>query len=30
MERGAHLFRVHDVDAAWQAVKVLDRIGRVE
>ena len=23
MERGAQLFRVHDVDAAWQAVKVL-------
>ena len=23
MERGAQMFRVHDVDAAWQAVKVL-------
>lgn len=23
MERGAQIFRVHDVDAAWQAVKVL-------
>jgi dihydropteroate synthase len=24
MDRGAQIFRVHDVDAAWQAVKVLD------
>lgn len=24
MERGAQIFRVHDVEAAWQAVKVLD------
>jgi dihydropteroate synthase len=23
MERGAQIFRVHDVDAAWQALKVL-------
>lgn len=26
MDRGAQLFRVHHVDAAWQAVAVLDRI----
>ena len=24
MARGAQIFRVHDVEAAWQAVKVLD------
>jgi dihydropteroate synthase len=23
MKRGGHVFRVHDADAAWQAVKVL-------
>lgn len=28
MERGAQLFRVHDVEAAWQAVKVLDGLRR--
>jgi dihydropteroate synthase len=27
MERGAQIFRVHDVDAAWQAVKVLHALG---
>jgi dihydropteroate synthase len=27
MERGAQIFRVHNVDAAWQAVKVLDGMG---
>jgi dihydropteroate synthase len=27
MARGAQVFRVHDVDAAWQAVKVLDGLG---
>lgn len=27
MARGAQIFRVHDVDAAWQAVKVLDGLG---
>ena len=27
MARGAQMFRVHDVDAAWQAVKVLDGMG---
>ncbi len=26
MARGAQIFRVHDVDAAWQAIKVLDGI----
>ncbi|MEO7098326.1 MAG: dihydropteroate synthase [Luteolibacter sp.] len=26
MNRGAQIFRVHQVEAAWQAVKVLDRI----
>jgi len=26
MKRGAQIFRVHDVDAAWQGVKVLDGI----
>ena len=28
MEQCAHFFRVHDVDAAWQAVKVLDVVSR--
>lgn len=27
MRRGAQMFRVHQVDAAWQAVKVLDGVG---
>jgi len=27
MQRGAQVFRVHDVDAAWQAVKVLHGVG---
>ena len=27
MARGAQIFRVHDVDAAWQTVKVLDGMG---
>ena len=27
MVRGAQIFRVHDVNAAWQAVKVLDGMG---
>ena len=27
MKRGAQMFRVHHVDAAWQAVKVLDGVG---
>jgi dihydropteroate synthase len=27
MARGAMMFRVHNVDAAWQAVKVLDGLG---
>lgn len=27
MERGAQMFRVHDVDATWQAVKVLEGLG---
>lgn len=27
MARGASVFRVHDADAAWQAVKALDAIG---
>lgn len=27
MARGAEIFRVHDVDAAWQAVKVLHGLG---
>ncbi len=27
MARGAQIFRVHDVNAAWQAVKVLDALG---
>lgn len=26
MSRGAHIFRVHDVEAAWQAVKMLDAV----
>ena len=26
MARGAEIFRVHDVEAAWQAVKVLDGV----
>lgn len=29
MERGAHIFRVHNVAAAWQAVKVLWELERV-
>lgn len=28
MNRGAQIFRVHDVEAAWQAVKMLDAVGR--
>ncbi len=27
MKRGAQMFRVHNVEAAWQAVKVLDGVG---
>jgi dihydropteroate synthase len=27
MTRGGHIFRVHEVQAAWQAVKVLDALG---
>lgn len=30
MQRGAQVFRVHDVDAAWQAVKVLHGVGLAE
>jgi dihydropteroate synthase len=26
MARGAEIFRVHHVEAAWQAIKVLDAI----
>ena len=28
MTRGGQIFRVHDVEAAWQAIKVLDEISR--
>ena len=28
LRRGAHLFRVHDVDATWQALRVLDPVVR--
>jgi dihydropteroate synthase len=28
MSRGAQIFRVHHVEAAWQTVKVLDRMGK--
>jgi len=26
MRRGAQMFRVHHVEAAWQAIKVLDAV----